>query len=228
MTKAVTGPAKTISDADKNGVDDAVESRIFGAVRSILIERTGRGLTQGDVDRIKSAILADVTEAVKQGMRPSARIIQFLHSFEQCRLKAYPDPGSSNGLPVTCGWGSTTDLDGRPIKLGTTWTQEYADAVFKRDCDLFAVGLNMLIGSSRTTQNQFDALFSFAYNVGLDIDEDTRAEGLGDSTLLRKHLAGDYAGAAAEFVKWNKNDGVVMNGLTRRRRAEAAIYLEGL
>ena len=82
----------------------------------------------------------------------------------------------------------------------------------------------MLLAGAATTQGQFDALVSFAYNVGLDIDDDTAAEGLGDSTLLRKHKAGDYAGAKAEFLKWVKNDGVVMKGLTRRRAAEAALY----
>lgn len=65
---------------------------------------------------------------------------------------------------------------------------------------------------------------SFAYNVGLDIDDDDIAEGLGDSTLLKKHRRGDYAGAAAEFAKWNKAKGKVLSGLTRRRAAEAAIY----
>ena len=67
-------------------------------------------------------------------------------------------------------------------------------------------------------------MVSFAYNVGLDNDHDGIAEGLGDSTLLKLHKAGDYVGAANEFAKWNKQKGVVLNGLTRRRAAEAAMY----
>jgi lysozyme len=47
---------------------------------------------------------------------------------------------------------------------------------------------------------------------------------LNDSTLLRLHKRGDYAGAKDQFARWNKNDGKVMNGLTRRRAAEAALY----
>jgi lysozyme len=59
-------------------------------------------------------------------------------------------------------------------------------------------------------------MVSFAYNVGVG--------NLQSSTLLKKHKAGDYAGAKAEFAKWNKAAGKVMNGLTRRRTAEAQLY----
>ena len=98
---------------------------------------------------------------------------------------------------------------------------------FARDIAAFETGVNLLLDGKPTTQAQFDALVSFAYNVGLDIDDDTIAEGLGDSTLLKKHLAGDYAGAQAAFASWKYNDGKVMNGLVRRRAAEAALYGSG-
>lgn len=75
------------------------------------------------------------------------------------------------------------------------------------------------------TQEQFDALMSFAFNVGTDIDDDAIAEGLGDSTLLKKLNAGDVAGAAEEFLKWNKSAGKVLTGLTRRRQAERELFL---
>jgi lysozyme len=197
------------------------EKLLFDTFREIL----GRGFTQDEVNRINKALMGEVVQALRKGMRPSATCIDFIHSFEQLRLTAYKDPGSANGLPITNGWGSTRDLEGKPIKLGAVWTEAYADAVFIRDLEEFTVGLNLLLQSKPTTQAQFDAMFSFAYNCGLDIDDDTTAEGLGDSSLLRKHLAGDYAGAKAEFAKWNKNDGKVLNGLTRRRAAEAAMYL---
>ena len=67
------------------------------------------------------------------------------------------------------------------------------------------------------TQNQFDALVSFAFNVG---------EGaFRQSTLLRKLNAGDYQGAAAEFAKWNKAGGKVLKGLVRRRKEEAELFM---
>lgn len=150
-------------------------------------------------------------------MTPSKRCADLIKSFEQCRLTAYmPTPRDR----PTIGWGTT----GPDVRMGMTWTQEKADARFARDLADFAEGVTHLLGGTPTTQAQFDALVSFAYNVGLDDDLDTKAEGLGDSTLLRKHKAGDYDGAAAQFAAWNKQAGVVLKGLTRRRTAEARIY----
>lgn len=192
---------------------------LFNAVREI----KGAALTQRDVDAINAA-LAGTAAAAVSGMRVSPKAVALIHSFEQCRLKAYPDPGSKDGKPWTIGWGSTTDEAGNPIAPGTVWTQTRCDARFAADLARFEVGVNVLLGGKPTTQGQFDALVSFAYNVGLDIDDDTKAEGLGDSTLLRKHLAGDFGGAQAQFAAWNKNDGRIMAGLTRRRAAEAMVY----
>ena len=105
-----------------------------------------------------------------------------------------------------------------------TWTQAQADARFDRDLARFAAGVERLLRGRPTTQAQFDAMVSFAYNVGLDDDGDGIAEGFGDSTLLRLHKAGDFIGAANQFRLWNKQKGVVLAGLTRRRAGEAALY----
>lgn len=191
---------------------------LFDAVRVI----KNAPLTQADVDRINRAVAGEV-ETAAAGLKVSPRGVALIHSFESCRLTAYPDPGSRDGNPWTIGWGAT----GPGIQRGTVWTQAQADARFAQDLAAREIGVNMLLGGHPTTQGQFDALVSFAYNVGLDIDDDKQAEGLGDSTLLRKHLAGDYAGAAAQFALWNKNDGKVMAGLTRRRGEEAALYRGG-
>ena len=198
---------------------------VFDAIKRLL----GRGFTQTEVNQIDAAIDSMVTGSVPapsgalRRMKVSKAGITFIHTFESLKLKAYPDPGSG-GDPWTIGWGSTTDLNGNPIKPGTVWTKGMADEKFAQDLAKFEAGVNRLIGTTPTTQNQFDALVSFAYNVGLDIDDDTKAEGLGDSTLLKHHNAGRYDSASLEFVKWNKNDGRVMRGLTRRRFAEAEIY----
>jgi GH24 family phage-related lysozyme (muramidase) len=151
-------------------------------------------------------------------MDPSSNCIKLVQSFEGCEKKrgngtfdAYPDPGSG-GDPWTIGWGTT----GSDVKRGVNWTQQQCDDRFTRDLNKFARSVAQVIGSAATTQPQFDAMVSFAYNVGIG--------NLTKSTLLKLHKAGNYAGAANEFPKWNKAAGKVMAGLTRRRTAEAALY----
>ena len=152
-------------------------------------------------------------------MRISEKGIALIKHFESCRLVAYPDPGTGNA-PWTIGWGHT----GPEVKPGLIWTQEQADHALLLDLKQFERDVLFLVNVP-LTQAQFDALVSFTFNVGSDIDEDTLAEGLGDSTLLKKLNAGDYAGASREFLKWNRAGRKVLPGLTRRRNAEMALFL---
>jgi len=153
-------------------------------------------------------------------MKTSSNGVQVMHYFERCVLTAYPDPGSKDGLPITIGWGDT----GPDVVRGLVITQDQADARFARRLSReFEPGVSSLV-KVPLTQGQFDALVCFAYNVGLDIDQDTKAEGLGDSTLLRMVNIGDFTSAADQFAAWNKNDGRVMLGLRRRRAAEQALF----
>jgi lysozyme len=151
-------------------------------------------------------------------MTPSDKCIDLVKSFEGYAEKradggcdAYPDPGSG-GDPWTIGYGST----GGDIRRGTVWTKQQADERFAHDLGKFGAKVEALLGGALTTQHQFDALVSFAYNVGTG--------NLTSSTLLKKHRARDFEGAANEFLKWNKAAGKVMAGLTRRRAAERALY----
>lgn len=155
-------------------------------------------------------------------MRTGDKGIALIHSFESYaralpdgRCQAYPDPGTGD-KPWTIGWGSTTDENGQPIAPGTIWTRERADRRFRQDLAVFEDAVRKAIGSARTTQNQFDAMVSLAYNIG--------AKAFAGSTLARLHRAGDTAGALGQFARWNKAGGKVMAGLTRRRAAEAALY----
>lgn len=134
-----------------------------------------------------------------------------VHYFETCKLKAYPDPGSKSGEPWTIGWGHT----GPEVKPGLVWTQQQADSEFVNDLRRFERDVLSLV-KVPLTQGQFDALVLFAYNVG--------SNSLEGSTLLRMLNAGDYDGAALQFRRWNKNDGKVMRGLTRRRAAEECLF----
>ena len=141
-----------------------------------------------------------------------------IRAFESCArarpdglFGAYPDPGTG-GAPWTIGWGST----GPDIAQGLIWTQTQCDARLRADLALLAQRLAAVLGAAPTTQNQFDALVCFAYNLGLGA--------LRGSTLMREHLAGDYTAAAAQFARWNKAGERAMPGLTRRRAAEAKLY----
>lgn len=138
-----------------------------------------------------------------------------LKSFEGLRLDAYPDPGSRDGLPITIGYGSTRTSLGGLWSLGDRITEEQAAALLRRDAEVAEIAVSRHVRVP-LTQAQFDALVSFAFNVG---------EGaFSASTLLRKLNAGDYDGAAAEFDRWRFNDGVELSGLARRRRAEREMF----
>lgn len=203
---------------------------IFAAVKRM---RGGKSFTTAEVGALDTAIDEALREALAAqpaprpsqglGRRVSKAGVDLIHSFESCKLEAYPDPGSRDGHPWTIGWGST----GAGIAKGLKWTQAQCDARFLSDLAKFEDGVTRLIGNAPTTQSNFDSLVSLGYNIGLDEDADTIAEGLGDSTLLRKHKAGDYEGAAKSFLSWRFNDGREMRGLLRRRKAEAAHYLSG-
>jgi len=144
-------------------------------------------------------------------MRTSSEGIALLHHFESCRLVAYPDPGSKDGRPWTIGWGHT----GPEVKKGLVWTQQQADAAFVRDLEATEQLVSQMVPNA--SQAEFDAMVSFAYNLG--------ATALRNSTLMKLYKAGDKRGAAEQFLRWNKNDGVIMYGLTKRRTAERALFL---
>ena len=196
-------------------------AKIFETIRPWL---DAQGFTAARIAALDTALAAYRGEAPAPaapvptgGLAASQRCLDLIHSFETLKLVSYKDPGSKNGLPITNGWGTTIDEDGGPIPYLTTWTKEKADRLFARDFAKFQEKVRGLLGSAPTTQGQFDALVSFAYNVG--------SRALSTSTLLKKLNAGDIKGAADEFLRWNKSGGKVMPGLTNRRKAERALFL---
>lgn len=141
-------------------------------------------------------------------MNISDRGLELIKGFEQCRLIGYlPTP---DDVP-TIGWGHT----GPEVTVGLEWTQEQADYALAVDVEKFEKCVTNALRVP-VTQNEFDALCSFAFNVG--------CEALRGSTLLRKLNGGDFEGAAAEFKRWNKQAGKVLAGLTRRRLAEQELF----
>lgn len=94
-------------------------------------------------------------------------------------------------------------------------TEQQAEVLLSKDLTLFEKGVTSLV-KVPLTQGQFDALVSFAFNLGLGR--------LAKSTLLRKVNARDHAGAAREFGKWVFAAGNRLRGLVLRREAEALLY----
>ncbi|HXG01499.1 MAG TPA: lysozyme [Bacteroidota bacterium] len=121
-------------------------------------------------------------------------------------MKAYLCPAGV----WTIGYGHTGG-----VKEGDRITLQQAEELLKQDLERFEECIRRSV-TVPLNQNQFDALVSFAFNVG--------CMALENSTLLRKLNAGDYAGAAQEFGKWVKSRGVILPGLIKRRDAERALF----
>ncbi|WP_209329026.1 lysozyme [Lunatimonas salinarum] len=145
-------------------------------------------------------------------MNLNDRGISLMHEFEGLRLNAYLCPAK---IP-TIGWGNTKYENGQSVKMGDSITKERADELFKNIADDFAKGVRRLI-TVTLTENQFGALVSFAYNLGLG--------NLQRSTLLKKVNANPNDPTIRdEFLRWTRAGGRVLQGLVRRRQAEANLY----
>lgn len=151
----------------------------------------------------------------KQERKINKAGLDLIKSFESCKLSAYR---CSAGV-LTIGWGHTAG-----VTEGMTITQSRADQLLSQDISIYEKDVSRLV-KVPLTDNQFAALVSFAFNCGSDIDTDATAEGLGDSTLLKLLNAGNIGGAADQFLLWNKSNGKVLSGLTRRREAEKKLFL---
>ncbi|WP_338149530.1 lysozyme [Acinetobacter higginsii] len=139
--------------------------------------------------------------------------LDLIASFEGTKLKAYDD-----GVGVwTIGIGTTVYPNGVKVKKGDSCTLDQAKTYFAHDLKRFEASVNNLV-KVPLSQNQFDALVSLTYNIG--------STAFKNSTLLKKLNAKDYAGAADQFLRWNKGGGKVLKGLVRRREAERALFLK--
>jgi lysozyme len=131
-----------------------------------------------------------------------------IQSFEKLMLTGYPD---ATGIP-TAGWGHT----GPDVAIGVTYTLDQCNDWFRADTAHACAAINRDV-TVPLTQDQFDALVSLAFNIGTGA--------FGASTLLRLLNQGDTAGAADQFLVWDKIGGWPSAGLLRRRTAERALFL---
>ena len=148
-------------------------------------------------------------------MNTSEKGVLLIKEFEGLMLRAYKDPGSKNGLPITIGYGSTMYTDGSKIKLGDVITKEKAEELLlwevKNKTNVLR-GLNLKIN-----QNQFDALTSFIFNVGV-------GNFLTSTLLKRIKVKANDPDIRNQFQRWIYNDGKILDGLVKRRKKEADLY----
>lgn len=143
-------------------------------------------------------------------MKTSVEGLEFIKDFEGCKLEAYQDVVGV----WTIGYGST----GAHVTPGLVITQPEAEELLVQDLVRFERGVARLI-TVPLAQKQFDALVSFAFNLGNGA--------LQRSTLRMKVNREEHWDAAGEFNRWVYAGGRKLRGLVRRRQAEAMMYLEG-
>ena len=133
---------------------------------------------------------------------------KLLKYFEGCRLTAYQD---SVGV-WTIGYGHT-----KGVYDGMTITQEEAEQMLLTALEEYEGYVEKYV-TVPLTQNQFDALVVWVYNLG--------PTNFRNSTLLKELNSGDYTAAGKEITRWNKAGGKVLAGLVKRREAEAQLFNE--
>lgn len=143
-------------------------------------------------------------------MEPSENCYNLIRSKEGLSLRAYPDPGTG-GAPWTIGYGHT----GPEVHPGMVITREEAENLLRQDAERVSAQVQNMV-TAPLTQNEFDALVCFVYNVGIS--------NFAKSTMLRKLNQQDYDGAANEFDRWTRAAGHVLPGLVARRQEEKDLF----
>ena len=139
-------------------------------------------------------------------MKISLEGLSLIKKFEGCKLEAY----YCSGGVLTIGYGHTGG-----VKETDVITQEEADKLLKGDVLKFEqyVEDNVIV---ELDQSQFDALVAWTFNLG--------PGNLRESTMLKKLNDSDYASVPSEMKRWNKAGGKTLDGLIRRRNAEALLF----
>ena len=139
-------------------------------------------------------------------MKTSIEGLALIKKFEGLELEAYK---CAAGV-WTIGYGHTKD-----VQPGDVWSESHADHMLEVELEEFEAYINDNV-TAPLSQNQFDALVSWVYNLG--------PANLKASTMLKVLNSGDYEGVPAQIKRWNKAGGKVLEGLIRRREAEALLF----
>ena len=134
--------------------------------------------------------------------------IELIKHFEGCELEAYKCPAGV----WTIGYGHI-----KGVSEGMSITQEQAEQMLLDELKEYENYINEIV-TVNLSQNQFDALVSWVYNLG--------PANLKSSTLLKVLNSGDYAGVPDQIERWNKAGGKVLQGLIRTRLAESSLFRE--
>jgi lysozyme len=143
-------------------------------------------------------------------MKFSINGLELLKKLEGFRAKPYPDSGGK----MTVGYGHLI-VPGDGVAVGDIIDPVKATELLTKDVQRTVDGVNDNV-TSIITQNQFDALVIFAYNVGVSAFK--------NSTLLKMLKAGDVASASLQFLRWDKVNGISIPGLYTRRVAEQTLF----
>lgn len=204
-------------DLGKGGPSGKGDDGIWGQNTSSAIEAFQKkaGLL-GDIGEKTKKALGDAVLALVSGtMRTSAKGRAAITQREGNKLTAYPDP-ATGGDPWTIGVGHTSAAGPPKVVKGMKITAADSDEILARDLKEVEKAVNESV-KVRLSQNEFDALVSLAFNIGNGA--------FAKSTLVKKLNAGDRAGAADQFLVWNKAAGKVMKGLVTRRQDERSQFL---
>lgn len=141
--------------------------------------------------------------------RINAAGVSLIKSFEGLRLEAYKCPANV----WTIGYGST----GPHVRPGMVITEDRAEELLLEDLRRFEHGVEVMVANAPTNDNQFSALVSLGFNIGLGA--------LATSTVMKRHKLGNKLGAANAILMWKRGGGRILPGLVRRREAERRLYL---
>lgn len=181
--------------------------------------RTKRGIV-GTLKKWRGAIYKALTKLYPKFLtstsiktrRTNEKGIALIKEFEKCSLKAYLPTKNDRW---TIGWGCTF-IDGKPVQKGMVITAKKAEALFLHEIETLEEKVTPLINIPLTS-NAYSAIISLCYNIGIG--------NFSKSTLLKKLNQNLFDEAANEFLRWNQQAGVVLDGLTKRRKKERDLFL---
>lgn len=190
------------TDVDDDPVTDDIADIVMAKINNKISLINKAKSENGESGKTPKSVPSDI-----QSLTVSERLVNMIKKYEGFRANPYTCPG---GI-LTIGYGTT-------MKPGqyTSITKDQADGILRKTISGFERSVKNLV-TVPLNQNQFDALVSFAYNVG--------AGALKRSTLLKKLNSGDYQAAANEFSKFVKSNGKVLQGLVKRREEERNLFL---